>query len=365
MNLQNIIVCLCVLLFIVYYTLKNYNKKDIILRLVLVLFFGWYSINMQYNKYYNHYYEIYIFSFFCLFFLIPLTISILINIFLKFDLLYVFTVVFMIQWVIFLNVNPCTLKYDSKYSVMEAFPKKFIPKQQYLLSEINIENIHFPVIIKPNICSSNALGIYIIHNKKEYIDILHNKKININDYMVQELLEDYNIELKILYEKYPWNKEGKIINIFMVPTNKFNIKLEEYWYNMFSKKKNMSSLITPKLNRIFEKLMNKIPNYYVGRFDVLVKNVEDLNNLKFKIVELNGTMGIDFRYNDYTTFFNYKFLYDLIINFQWYYKRIIIGLYNIFTLNGYNPISLIIVMFITFRDMIKCNYWENLFSLSL
>jgi hypothetical protein len=191
MNLQNIILYLFILIFIILYTIINYNKKDIIIRFLLLLFFGWFITNIL-NNISNNYYEPYLYTFFFIYLGIPLLISIVINLFLKYDLLYVFSIIFIIQWIIFLNVNPCILKYNNKYTIMEEIPEKFRPNQQYLLSDINIKNINFPIIIKPIICSGDAQNIYIVKNKQDYINILLNKKININQYMMQELLENYN-----------------------------------------------------------------------------------------------------------------------------------------------------------------------------
>lgn len=353
MILRNIIINLSIVIFIISYIIFNYKNSDIILKIVILLFFSWTSLQIIYSE----------LTFIYIYLGIPLLISIVINLFLKYDLLYVFSIIFIIQWIIFLNVNPCSLKYNNKYIIMEEIPEKFRPNQQYLLSNVNIKNINFPIIIKPIICSGDSRNIYIVKNKEDYTNILLSKKININQYMMQELLENYNQEIKILFEKYPWNKEGKIINIFRCPKNKFNEENIIYWTNMFKNKKNLSYLITPELTKNFNEIFNKIPNYYVGRFDILVKKLSDLNSLKFKIIEVNGTMGMGFESDSYFESFNNIFLKDLLIDIKWYIRRILIGFYNIITLNGYNPITLIIVMFISLYNCIKCNDWEPLFSI--
>lgn len=363
MNLQNIIIYLFIIIFLVYYTFKYYKKNDIIVGIIIILFFAWFIINMNIVKTIDNYYKKYFYTFTLIFIGFPLLISIIINIFLKYNLLYVFTAVFFIQWIIFLNINPCSLDHNNKYKIMNKIPKKFKPGQEYLLSNISIEDINFPIIIKPIICSGMGLDIYVIKNKNEYLDILIKNKINQNEYMMQELLKKHDLEVKILYEKYPWNKEGKIINIYLHKSNNFESDLEEYTNMIFDNKKNMSYLITPELNNILGRIFEKIPNYNVGRFDILLKNLEDLNKLKFKIVEINGTMGMEIKSKSYSTSLNKNFQNDLIVDFQWYLRRLIIGFYNIITLNGYNPINLIIVMFLSFRNMIACSCWENLFSL--
>jgi hypothetical protein len=362
MNLQNVIIYLCISLFIIYYSFINYKKSDIILRVVLLLFFGYYSLNIIYFEDLDNYYTSVYDTFFFIFIGFPFIISVIISNFLKYDLLYIFTIIFLIQWIIFLNVNPCILKYGNKYSIMNEIPNEFKPKQEYLLSEINIENIKFPIIIKPIICSGNGVDIYIIKDKNEYFNILQKEKININKYMMQELLLDYNIEFRVLYEKYPWNKKGKIISIYKTIKNNFNKDNDIYWEDALKTRENMFHLSTFKLTKLLNNLINRIPNFNVGRFDILVKDLKDLNNLKFKIVELNGTMGMDFSIS-YSTSLNKEFLKEVKIDIEWYFRRLLIGLYNIITLKGYNPITLIIVMFISFRNMIMCNCWENIFSL--
>ena len=118
---------------------------------------------------------------------------------------------FFIQIILFVNCNPYELSHDTKLSTLEHISSKYVPSQQNLLSNVNPKKIKFPVILKPTVCTGDSRGIYIAHNIDEFNDFC--KTINKNEYMIQSFLKDHNIEMTVLFEKFPWNKTGNIINI--------------------------------------------------------------------------------------------------------------------------------------------------------
>lgn len=261
-----------------------------------------------------------------------------------------FLIGFIIQWVIFLNVNPYPIENDNKFSIMNYIPDKYIPTQQFILDKCNLKELEYPIIIKPTICSGSCRGVYIVNDYIECIKVIKNNNIDPKSYMTQTFLEDYSFEVGILYQKYPWDKSGKIVEI-CEKTNKENIRTHDINFII-----DRNKLISDKLNNIINYISNKIPNFYVGRYDIRYKTEKDLLNGEFKILEVNGTMGMNFICDNLS--FN-----CFLIDFYWFLNRILIGLYNIFSLNGYNPISLVMCMRKSLKRCIICSDRECLLAL--
>jgi D-alanine-D-alanine ligase-like ATP-grasp enzyme len=244
---------------------------------------------------------------------------------------------------------------------MNLIPERFRPNIQFCLSEIYNKKFNFPIIIKPKICSGDGNDIEIIKTSKDlklFLKKLENKKQNLNNYLVQNYLYNYTIEIGILYEKLPFKKEGKIIEI-IEKTHKDEIK-EYSNYDV----KYHNHLINDKLNKLFNNLSKKIPNMNVARYDIRLKSIDDLMKGKFKIIEINGTMGFPFD----TPTSNYKYILlnkiiDISIELRWYFARIFIGILNILTLNGYSLVNLIKAMIQSYQNVYNCDDWENIFSL--
>ena len=300
------------------------NKIFQYFNILIFIFIFWYYFNIFYNE--LPYYTV----FPLVFIIIPITTYILFHSFLM---------GFILQWIIFLNVNPYPLKNNNKLSIMNYISETYRPSQQFRLDKCNLKDLNYPILIKPIICSGLSRNIFILNNYVECIQVINDNKIEPKFYMTQSFLKDYNLELGISYEKYPWNKNGKILQI-IEKTNKENIRSWKEEYIM-----NRNNLISEKLNHIMNNISNSIPNFYVGRYDIRCKNFEDLINGNFKIVEVNGTMGMELFLDDH---------------FNWFFRRILIGIYNIFSLNGYNPVNLIICMYETLKSCIICNDWEKL-----
>jgi len=274
----------------------------------------------------------------------------------KISIIYAFFIGFVIQWILFLNVNPFPLEIDNKYSLQEFIPSEYRPEQDFLLeniSEDNLKKMKYPIIIKPITCSGGGDGIYILNSYDEYLTTINNTPdFDLSEYMVQKYLDEYDVEIGVLYEHKPWKKTGEVIEI-IEKTQKELIRPREDGFIM-----NHPELITKNINNLFNEISQKIPNFYTGRYDIRLKHLDDLEKGDFKIVEVNGTMGMRLISN-----FNLLNLHDLYYDFIWYWTRILFGGYNMATLNGYGPLHLLQVMWISFRNSIKCGVWEILLSL--
>ena len=254
---------------------------------------------------------------------------------------------FFIQVILYLNCNPYDLTNDTKISTLNYLDKKYLPDQHMLLTDCNPKKLKFPIIIKPNVCTGDSRGIYIAYNLKEFNEVC--EEINPKDYMIQHFLEDHNIEVTVLFEKYPWNKTGHIVNVIEVPlTNNMKENIDNAIIH--------PELNNKKTNKIFNKIADSIPNFYAGRFDIRVKHPKDLLKDDFKIVEVNSNTGMDLAIKDNTS------LNNMYKNFLWLSRRLVIGFYNIVSFRGYNPISFFIRLLMSIKNSIKCDNWEALFS---
>jgi len=263
--------------------------------------------------------------------------------FIKTDYLILYFALFSVQWILFLNVNPYPIQLDNKFSIMELFPEKYIPEVQFMFCDIKNKNFEYPIVVKPIKCSGCGKNVFVINNQTELNKFIINYPNN-KEFMVQTFLRDHNIELGVLYEKYPWEENGKIIEISEKTNYNSEIK-SEYGKNIVL---HTYLLENEEVKTIFKDIANTIHGANVLRYDIRLKKLDDLEKGDFKIIEANGTMGMSL-YKDF--------------DMPWYVRRMVIGLSNILLFKGYSPINLPVVMYKSFMSMNNCNDYENLFSL--
>jgi len=238
---------------------------------------------------------------------------------------------------------------------------KFVPSRYTLpFRLVNKQNIHnyihnikYPIIFKPNICSAHGHDVKLINNKREVYNYLNKAKTK-NITMMQNF---YNgrYEVAVLYERMPYNKNGKIISIVeKIQKNKTN-----KWYPLSGvslkyiqiENLNRPEWITSKFNKIIDKISKNIPDFYVGRYDIKFNNIKDLNNgINFKIVEVNGSGGVDLR--TYTNIGSFK---KNVYHYRWLLVRFWIGFVNLITFNTINPIKLLSIIILSIYRVNLCN----------
>ena len=276
--------------------------------------------------------------------------------------IYAFTIGFVIQWIIYLNVNPYPLENGNKYQIMKYIPDEYKPKQEYLLEEYEdrMEQLKYPIVLKPIVCSGGANDMYFVESYNDYVALveeLKRQKKSLKEYMLQEYVSDYDVEIAVSYERKPWEEKGEVIEIVeKLQKNKFRNFVD-------GKIKNRPELITEQVQEFFESISQKIPGFYAGRYDIRLQKLEDLEEGKMKILEVNGTMGM---YMEYDSTINLRNFSNLFLDAKWYLTRLQFGLYNIFRGNGYSPNHLLKCMSISLHNALRCNRfgnWENLFSL--
>lgn len=273
--------------------------------------------------------------------------------------LFGFFVGFIAQWIVFLNTNPYPLTQDNKLTIMELIPTKYRPEVQFSLNDLkhsSMQAMHanFPIIIKPSICSGRRRNVTIVKSQQELNEYFKETK-NTDNYMVQNYLSDhdYSNEVGVLWEKLPWEKEGKIIEINHQPKFKKNKdENEQDKQEMMNKKvKTFNYLINDNLNKLFNDLSKNVKGFNAGRYDILIKSLKDFQNGDFKILEVNGIWGAQA-----------TMIHDPLVFINWFLKRYVIGLGNIVTLQGYSPWNLLMVMWTSHRRSMQCDAY-SMFSL--
>jgi len=286
----------------------------------------------------------------------PIIIACIIKfIFPKFTILSCLFIAFVMQWILFLNVNPYPISMDNKLAVMNNIPEKFRPEIQYSLVDISDKSIEYPIIIKPIICSGCSVEVHIAKSFSDLQNIL-NKIKDRSQYMVQNFLEDYDVEICVLFEKMPWEESGKIIEIYeKTNTNQIRNYIKY-------KTSNKSQMINDTTNKLFNDISKLVPGLNTGRYDIRLKSIDDLEKGEFKIVEINGTMGMSLFPGVFDNWLLSAYLHLKNDTF-WHLRRVLIGASNIILMRGYSLLNLPIAMFKSYKSMTMCCNWENLFSL--
>ncbi|MEI7979717.1 MAG: hypothetical protein WCI53_12795 [Bacteroidota bacterium] len=273
---------------------------------------------------------------------------------------------------------------ESKKNILQKINNAYLPKTASCKHEYSFEKVenlvaneqlNYPFIAKPDV-GERGNKVEKISNAIELKNYVHT--IN-EDFLIQEYI-DYNLELGIMYFHYPNGKLSGISSIvikeYLTITGNGVSSIEtliknhlraqsrlDYLLNKFEKKLfdilplneklvlepignhcrgtkflNGNYLINSNLVQVFDKIAKPIDGFYIGRFDLKVNSIEDLNaGLNIKIMELNGVSSEPAHIYDPSTFlFN---AYQALFN---HYKLIfIIAKQNIELGNQYVPFWLV------------------------
>jgi len=226
------------------------------------------------------------------------------------------------------------LGFESKFTTIMLIPEQYRPKTIIISRNSNYldipkalkdADIQFPLIIKPDI---GFRGVLV--KKCDTLEevILHLSK-NPIDFIIQDFI-DYESEFGILYYRLPGSKKGHITSIttkdflfvtgngrstvrfLMQQKNRTILQIERIeksnpdLLKSIPKKGEKISLgeignhskgttfldgnhlINEKLHAVFDKISPQIKGIYYGRFDIKARDIEAVENGKFKIIEING-----------------------------------------------------------------------------
>ncbi len=150
-----------------------------------------------------------------------------------------------------------------------------------MLTNTDLHNLKYPIVFKPVRCTRCSKDVSVINNFDEAQKYISETGININEILVQELVH-YDNEIGILFQRNLSNNDGEIISmVYKNPDT--NTKITPACHLYKKNCKDLTHLVTPKLNLIIKNISNSIPNFNVGRYDIKFKDLESLYKVKIFI----------------------------------------------------------------------------------
>lgn len=223
---------------------------------------------------------------------------------------------------------------ESKFDVMEKVPTPYKPKTmlvKFPASTVDImqclreNDLHFPLIFKPDL-GERGWMVKKIRSEQDINNYLKEIKI---DFLIQELV-DLPLEFGVFYVRYPSEAGGKVTSIVgkemlsvtgdgtqslrqlifkkeraklqwdhlqvayrdqmksIIPSGEKIELISVGNHCLGTKFLNANHLITEKLSASFDSISKQIPGFFFGRYDLRVTSIEDLENGKIMVMELNG-----------------------------------------------------------------------------
>jgi hypothetical protein len=223
---------------------------------------------------------------------------------------------------------------ESKYDVLSMLPDDLKPKTILARRAASVEELKrlmkenslvYPLIFKPDL-GERGWMVRRINNDDEAAQYLSEIKI---DFILQELV-DLPLEFGVFYTRFPKEEHGFVNSItakeFLHVTGYGKKTLRELifendrarlqWSSLQREYKkefsevvpegkvvelvsignhclgtkflNGNHLITEKLSTSFDQISKQVRGFYFGRYDLRCASIEDLENGKVKIIELNG-----------------------------------------------------------------------------
>ena len=228
---------------------------------------------------------------------------------------------------------------ESKWQIYTMLPKEYLPPTYFLaysVSEKKVQqlmkkkSISYPIVLKPNV-GQKGRHVCKIKDDKALIAYLDTSK---EDLILQTYV-DYPLEVSVFYYRFPKDKQGTLSSLVIKKpltvigdghktvkqlmqksyrTNHYVPYVEKASPLLMRKilpegeEMVVSSIgshaqgatctdarrcITSEMQRFFERLSRRIPDFYYGRFDIRCRSLEDLaKGRHFSILELNGVGAI-------------------------------------------------------------------------
>ncbi|MBC8151367.1 MAG: hypothetical protein H7Z72_00490 [Bacteroidetes bacterium] len=224
---------------------------------------------------------------------------------------------------------------ESKIDILDKISDEFKPKTLYIPRSMHIDEafsraintkITFPIIAKPN-AGERGWRVEKIEHWEGLVNYIQSSPV---DFLVQEYV-DYPLELGVFYYRMPGETRGKISSIVQKKflsitgngrdcidtlirqndrallqidalTAKYGDELDRIPapgetvvlmpignHSRGTTFLNANHLITPELERLFDRISGSIGGFYFGRYDLRCRSVADLyGGRHIRILELNG-----------------------------------------------------------------------------
>jgi hypothetical protein len=223
---------------------------------------------------------------------------------------------------------------ESKFEILRKIPPHLsahsslirIPTStSQVVQRITDMGLTYPVIFKPDL-GERGWMVERIFNEEDIENYIQRIKI---DFLIQECI-DKPLEFGVYYRRFPSEGDGKVVSIVAkemltvtgdgktslkdlilskdrarLQWEKLQRKFSERLHTIPQKEETIElvsvgnhclgtkfldggHLISPKLSRSFDHISKQVEGFYYGRFDLRVDSLEDLNEGRVKILELNG-----------------------------------------------------------------------------
>jgi hypothetical protein len=240
----------------------------------------------------------------------------------------------------FTNADPC-IDYggffgESKMEILRQIPKEYLPKTIFIEKQTELktivdrliqEDLVYPIICKPDV-GERGTQVEKLYSNYDFVQYLSNVQ---EDFIIQEFIT-YDIELGVLYYRYPDAKKGKVSSVtrkeFLSVLGDGKSTVEQLMqqstrarFQIESMRKRLGDmgmdeviksgekrilepignhcrgtkflddnhLLNSTLDEVFDKIAIPIDGFHYGRFDMKVKSIADLYEGKnIRIMELNG-----------------------------------------------------------------------------
>lgn len=251
------------------------------------------------------------------------------------------------------------IKGESKSDILLKIDSCYLPKTMLIkenaevlevLKNLKIAHLDYPIIVKPDV-GERGKQVEKIENERGLVNYLIE---NSGKAICQEFI-DYSIELGVLFYQFPLSKKYGISSIvrkeflhvigdgkstlfaLIMANDRAHLQLEYLLKKFDSQLSEViaegeilvlepignhcrgttflseQSLISPQLVELFRKISKNIPGFYIGRFDLKVKSLEDLAvGENIRILELNGITSepAHIYHPGYSLFSAYKALFN-------------------------------------------------------
>ena len=176
---------------------------------------------------------------------------------------------------------------DTKSDIYKYIPNKYLFYYKIINTERDLIDVKYPIVMKPD-NGYRGIHVNLFNNSKQAISFFRKHQ---NKYVIQEY-HPGPYEIGLYYIRLPYKQNGFIMTIVSKKNYKL-IKTENWEPLMCSTSKSCNrknEWITPTLTKVIDKISKRIPNFYIGRYDIRFSNIDDLKNGKnFMILELNTT----------------------------------------------------------------------------
>lgn len=225
-----------------------------------------------------------------------------------------------------MSINP-KISHYTKYQLLSLI-RDDVPDMVLIDKHVDnsklFDTLKYPYVFKPNYCEDFAHQVEIIKNKKQAHDYL---KRSIDRYIVVQKYHPGPHEGTVYYSRNPITNK---VYIIVVERKQNDTKREWLWKSSIGYKYGYSTehrkdLETEELKQKIMSISNKIPEFYLGRYDVRFENPETFKKGQgFKILELNKQGASDTRWN-----VDNSYLYNLRIFIIFVTRILVYGLVNI------------------------------------